>query len=305
MKLICLILAVISSVATYGQENVPFNFSLMSGNQQLINDAVRKGFVIMSHSYQLEDTTTHQRFGRYGKNEFGTGYSVGIKIPGGIITTDKFVTPWEYDINYQKYRGSHSPISYQISHRALGDSVFTLSKSNISLQTGICNNNLSLLPDSTLSFTNSFSVDSVAGNKDGWLVWIVSDSQIGDKASANSESLIIHKYSYTEKSDSVQTLIKSPNTDKNIWGGVLVTPIYPSVGEVRFLLSGVLSEVEAGEWILNMLKINTAKDSGDVFESDLTPVESVKTDLEAATQDESAQNGKQKKKSKKKNKKNG
>lgn len=305
MKLICLILAVISSLAAYGQESGTFNFSLMSNNQQLINEAVKKGFVIMSHSYQLEDTTTHQRFGRYGKNEFGTGYSVGIKIPGGMITTNKFVTPWEYDINYQKYRGSHRPISHQISYRALGDSVFTLSKSNISLQKIICNGNLSLLPDSTMSVTNSFSVDSIAGNKDGWLVWIVSDSQIGDKDSSNSESMIIHRYSHTEKSDSVQTIIKTPNTDKIVWGGVLVTPIYPSVGAVRFLLSGVLSEVEAGEWTLNMLIINIAQDSGDVFESDLTPVESVKADLDAVTQDESAQNGKQKKKSKKKSKKNG
>ena len=85
MKYIGIMLFCLASLGVKAQDLNSVNFNLFSGNQQIIHDATKDGLVIVSQSYQLEDTVTHQKFGRYGKPEFGQGYSVGVKISGKLI----------------------------------------------------------------------------------------------------------------------------------------------------------------------------------------------------------------------------
>lgn len=303
MRIVLALFITILSLVVNAQENSTFNLSLLSNNQQLIKDAVENGIFEISHSYQLEDTTTHQKFGRYGKNEFGTGYALGIKVIGGIITTERLVEPWKYDINYQKYKGSHKPVSYKIEERQLNDTIIAPSFCQPSNPLKINGEQFAFLPDSTVSKSNGLSLDSIAGEKDGWIVWVVADNSINSGESINNSSLIIHKFSI--QSDTIPTLIKTPNTDKHIWGGIFIVPTYPSLGSIEFVLSGVITQNDTNNWLLNLISPNIFPERlNDRDTSDLTPVISEEIIEDVDKKGDGSGPADKKKKSKKKSKKN-
>ena len=125
MKYIGIMLFCLASLGVQAQDLNSVNFNLFSGNQQIIHDATKDGLVIVSQSYQLEDTVTHQKFGRYGKPEFGQGYSVGVKIPGKLILQRSAVEPWNEDPNFERYKKSHMPVRYKRTIRECGDTLIT------------------------------------------------------------------------------------------------------------------------------------------------------------------------------------
>ena len=96
-----------------------------SPNQQLIKDAVDGGIIVVEQSYQLEDTVSGQRFGRFGNKEFGKSYTLAVLTDSGYCLAPAALRPWDSDPNFEKYSKTHKPVLYKTAWRHFNDSVFS------------------------------------------------------------------------------------------------------------------------------------------------------------------------------------
>ncbi len=230
---------------------IPINvwaLTYKTSNQQLIEDAIRNGIIVICQSYQLEDTTTHQRYGRYGNKEFGKSYSIGVKVNGGIAVTTKTTNPWEYDDNFSRYRDSHKPILYQTKVKELSDSTF------IQLTPGIgsisTSDYISIIPDSTSYNGLGFKCRKYEGKTDGWIVWVTSSVDIRDCDSSRIVDHVIYRKNIEFCPDSLSYTIDAPQTTKKVWGGIYVVPQQTKIGELTFNLGGIIMETSPSSWQL-------------------------------------------------------
>lgn len=241
------ILGALTSFPAYAQ--FP-GLSLSSNNQQLIEDAIKGGMILLEQSYQLEDTTTHQRFGRYGKEEFGKSYSLAVKVNDGICITDRATRPWEYDENFSRYRDSHRPILYKTSYRELPDSLpANMLALDYSIQKHYENSTLCFAMDSISFRRNGFITDETSGERNGWIVWVSSTSKLGECDSSTAFDYIIYKLSLNVSADSISYPVSTPQTDKHIWGGIFVIPEQSAIGQLTFRLCGI-AEPNNASWQL-------------------------------------------------------
>lgn len=232
-----LLAATVNSIAQSG---------IFSPNQQLIEDAIKNGIIVICQSYQLEDTTTHQRYGRYGNKEFGKSYSIGVKVNGGIAVTNKTMKPWEYDNNYSRYRDSHKPIRYQTKVKELSDSSF--SQINLDIDSIGTFHGISIIPD-TISYNgHGFQYHKHEGKTDGWIVWITAPVDIQDCDSLRIVEHIIYRKNIEYHPDSLSYTIDVPQSTKKIWGGIFVVPQQTQIGELIFNLGGIIVETSPSSW---------------------------------------------------------
>lgn len=299
MRILSVILVCFISVFAKAQETLSLNFNLFSTNQQIVSDATKGGIVIVSQSYQLEDTITHQRFGRYGNLEFGKGFSVGVKVPNGIIVTNEYIEPWNTDVNFYRYRNSHKPVRFKQQARELNDSVIREKYLDVSSAHSLYISKLYLLQDTTVDIANGIAIDTLPGDKEGWMLWLVSDNVIEAADSVYNESFIIHKKTLTVSTDSLEIKIDAPNTEKKVWGGIYIVPKQTAVGQITFLLSGIAIKDMTGKWSVVMPFLNSAPTSIAEPVNDLTPINP------EITKDDDSHKVKDKKIKKRKTKKNG
>lgn len=248
----------------------------MSSNQQLVEEAIKNGIVIVRQSYQLEDTVSNQRFGRYGNEEFGKTYSLGVKVDGGIVLNNKAICPWNYDENFVRYQDTHRPVNIKTEIRELKDSIFSNVKLNI--DSIASDDPIANLPDSIIFSGNGFDVFSYSKPTDGWIVWITSSEEIQHCDSVGIEAPLIYKKKIEFNTDSVSYPIERPQTQNKVWGGIFVVPEQTEIGQLTFKLAGVMTEKDGGNWVLYPIKkesiIEMSPNTGD----ELTPSPSSSTE---------------------------
>lgn len=246
-----------------------------TSNQQMIKDAIYGGLIVIEQSYQLEDTTTHQRFGRYGNAEFGKSYSLAVKLKDGLCVTDNAVHPWAYDENYARYRESYKPVLYKTRYRELSDSLMCdiLLMSDIPECLG--GSHLYFVRDSIMLQGKGFQTDCSKGKRDGWIVWVTSTIGMELCDSAVTSNYTIYKQEFELTSNSIEYAVNPPQTDKQIWGGIYVVPVQNGVGQLLFKLVGVLIKKEDG-WMMTLPEIPERFTNRENVESregmELTPV---------------------------------
>lgn len=288
MKSLLLIISILLPLHIWGQV-------FKSDNQQLIEESVEAGLVIVSQSYQLEDTVTHQRFGRYGKSEFGKGYSIGVRISNKLIVQNSVVTPWSADPNFERYKKSHLPVPYKGAIREYGDTIVHEMSMRNDYIDKLHNTELFTIRDSTINVKQGFQLDTISGKKNGWLIWIVSDVSIEKSDSIHNESLMIYKSELSFSVDTCEVSIKAPSTKRNVWGGIYVTPMQTSVGQITFYLSGIIQYKGNDMWSVVSPFIKESITPIKESLNDLTPVETIEKPVDKPTDDT-----KKKKKAKKK-----
>lgn len=241
-KLIILFLAI--SVTSSAQDVL----SLMRRNlsNALVEQAVEDGCFFLSHSYQLCDTTTMQKFGRYGSDIFGNKTGVAIKIKGGFLVPNAIVSPWDFDENYSKYKGKYTPVSYQIKSKSFSDST------SVNVYDGamptyqvLAGTNFSFVNDSTSFDGNGYCPSLSEGEKSGWCIWYAADKEIDNIDSLVTISTISVKYDLTVKSDKNTYEISEPKTDGKLIGGIFVVPTKSSIGCLTFELVGIISDTDS------------------------------------------------------------
>lgn len=250
---------------------------MKSSNQEFVEKAIMNGFFLIQQSYQLKDSVTNKFYGRLGKDEFGTVYSLGIKMKRGILVADQAIRPWEYDENFDRFRSTHIPVIYETKYKELCDSC-TFSPFEINRQEVSLPGQFSLVQDSHFH-GNGFELDTISDEKDGWLVWIVSGDSI-DKADSASISYIIYKKDLKQAANNKTFVVNAPTTDQVIWGGIYIVPQQTAVGQLTFRLSGVLLEKDH-KWniVIPVAENRTEKTEeirGDGSGDELTPVQADK-----------------------------
>lgn len=241
-----------------------------SPNQQLVEQAVRNGVVLLRQDYQLLDTVTNERYGWNHRDMFNSVYSVGIKVGGGYVVSDRFVHPWSYDGRYLDLTGvTYVPVVSKTMGRIITDTVMTEIKYGVS---DVCplEDSLAYRIDCEDSELEGFPVDSSAGAKDGWLVWVVAeDSTLSDSSEL---SLVTYRHSMTLDKDTLRYQLPDPVASDYIIGGFYVVPQNTAVGVLDFKLAGFATQKD-GIWYLvaeNISEYSAEVEAEDV--SMLTPV---------------------------------
>ena len=218
-----------------------------SPNQQFVEQAIRNGIFLIKQTYQLEDTTTLQRFGRYGNDEFGSYSSLAIRTSDGFIVDSQLLSPWETDSNFTRYRASHRPVLARSYSMEFGDSIMspmTLFTDSLNIEQSRL---VKLCPEDS-SFVG-FENKRYNSPTEGWIVWLSNDSTINEFKGHKIPEFTIFKRTIDFQQDSVSYKIDAPNTSKKLWGGIFVVPEQTEIGQITFFLGGVIvKDIESGEW---------------------------------------------------------
>lgn len=241
-----------------------------SPNQQLIKDAVDGGIVIFEQSYQLEDTVSGQRFGRYGNKEFGKTYSLAVLTDSGYCLSPDALTPWHGDANFEKYRHSHKPVLYKTAVRHFGDSIFTDFNGNIATAETLQGGYGFV---KTLSDEPTLIKDTADGLKNGWIVWIVGNDSLA-KAPASIE---ISYQPVRREIEIVDTLasyaVDKPFTDKTLLGGIYIVPVRKSLGQISFKFVGIVESDGNDNWcVVTPLRRKDSDENISGCAEELTPL---------------------------------
>lgn len=244
---------------------------LFSPNQQLVEEAIKGGILVIEQSYQLEDTTTHQRYGRYGKPEFGKNYSFAVRAEDGVCLTDPSVHPWNYDENFARYSNSHKPVLYKSRYRELNDSLMTDVSLNYATALKNNGNRLFFIQDTSSFKTRGLSFGACANDRFCWIVWITSSNK--EDLSSARFNLVILKKKINILSDSTAISIEPIRSDKKILGGVVLSSEQAGIGQIVFKLCGVITS-DRGEWVMIVPSFsNSVSENPKPADEELTPAD--------------------------------
>ncbi len=220
-----------------------------SPNQQFVEQAIKNGIFVIKQTYQLEDTTTQQRFGRYGNEEFGAISLLAIRISDGILVDSQLLSPWETDSNFSRYRATHKPVIAHSYSMEFGDSIMspiTFSTDSLNLE----QSRLAKLCPQDSSFVG-FDNRRYKSPAEGWVVWLSNDSTINESVGPKKPDFTIFKRTIEFHPDTMSYKIDTPNTSKQLWGGIFVVPEQTEIGQITFFLGGVIvKDLESSEWVL-------------------------------------------------------
>lgn len=219
------------------------NLKFMSGNQEMIFNAIDSALVIFKQEYVLQSVNDKtQRFGSDGKSYFGKSYTLGVISGNKIWFSRTVLTPWVNDSSFTKYQisdtlkpvlsKSYVRFVYQSKYTeiAFDSSLFidtndSLNAENMYASFQLKNNLPGLKMDSIIS-------------KEGWLVVAYSDKSIEE-----NDTCAINWLIYRQKPDfqSSKTIgkVKTPELNGKIIGGIFIESRF-QVGCIDFYLGGIL-----------------------------------------------------------------
>lgn len=244
MKIILFITILIFSSVSLSSQVI-----VKSQSQSFVEQAIKDGIFVIRQTYQLEDTITQQRFGRYGNEEFGAYSSLAFRTSDGFIVDSQLLSPWETDSNFSRYRTSHKPVMAQAYSVEFGDSIMSpITYSTDSLNLGQLR--LAKLCPQDSSFVG-FDNKIYKSPTEGWVVWLSNDSTINESIGLKKPDFTIFKRTVEFHPDTMSYRIDTPNISKQLWGGIFVVPEQTAIGQITFFLGGVIvREIESNEWIL-------------------------------------------------------
>ena len=210
-----------------------------SVGQQYAETVTKSGLFISKQSFRISNKKSGKVYGYNGKSYFGIQYSVGIKVKDGIILTDKVVRPWEYDNNFSQYKEEYDPILYKSEFSGIEDKItFDTLSYNVGETAVLVEDEAYMFSSSTFS-GEGFSIDNTKGEKEGWVVWVMSDE---DAEISQSSNIYLTAYSkavnVSSKSEPID--LDTPKTNDKILGGLYIVPYFTEIGVIEFKVSGIL-----------------------------------------------------------------
>ncbi|MBO7476828.1 MAG: hypothetical protein J6U04_02705 [Salinivirgaceae bacterium] len=250
---------------------------LSPSENQLVAKSVKESLLVVQQSYKVKDRNADLYYGFNGKNEFGHTNSVAIMLKDGLCYTSAFLRPWDGNVNYRRYETEYLPLYIGAQFKYVTDSTFREFQFD-SVGGKRTESDFVYVKNNTPFDTQGLELDTIASRKQGWLLWVVSDDTIHptdsltiDVRACNvtvSDTTIYHKVNQPTRA-----LIFSTKTYTNVLGGIFVTPQYTAVGEVRFLLTGVLVKKNS-EWQLTTPFLTQERQSSTtITNAELTPIQ--------------------------------
>lgn len=242
-----------------------------SPNQQFVEQAIKDGMFIIKQSYQLEDTVTKQRFGRYGNEDFGSFASLAIRTNEGILVDKVLSSPWTEDPNFSRYRDTHRPLLSKTIAVEFGDSIPSqVSISYDSIHS--INSRLSLVCeiDSTLT---GFELKKYNRPTEGWIVWLSNDSTMNEYSGRKNPDFTIYKKNVEFNTDSISYVVEVPSTPKKVWGGIFIVPEQTNIGQITFFLGGIVNQNPSDDtWVITPVEIIQSLSEVSRPSDELTPL---------------------------------
>ncbi len=249
------------------------NASIFStNNQKLVEEAVASGFFVIRQSYQLVDSTSNQRFGRYGDKDFGRVYALAVRTAHGVVVDGKVMEPWECDVNFQRYRESYHPVLSVTETLEFGDTVF--SERHIDYGTSLTMaDSLICVEDSSLN-AKGFETESFDEQVDGWLVWVTNVEDENGFDGTSPFSYTIYRKSVTFTQDEPDYVVDAPQPSAPLWGGVFVVSEQTAIGQLTFKVVGVLKrDAEDDGWKIVPVTFSRQSWNEGAGQEELTPVD--------------------------------
>lgn len=266
------ILSVIPLIG-YGQFDVNKAFEALKqaekGNS-IVETTVVPDLSIVRQQYRLERNGEY--FGRNHNPHYGETYSLAVKVSGGTLFLQDVVEPWKRDADYARDNasGKYSPSLYWTYQRPLDGGEYKSVNFEITEDNGYVkplNQGKSLYIHSDVVGDFGLSIDNVPGEKQGFMLWAYSPTNVPD--SAMTVDILQSPFTVVASADS--SLVKmTPNAPERIIGGIFVTPKYERGGRVQFILSGVAVRDDSDGWCLQLLCAGN-KDTVAIEESVITP----------------------------------
>jgi hypothetical protein len=232
-------------------------------SQQLLENAVKDGLIIVHRYYQLQDVSVAPpaNYGWNNQPHFGDSWSLAVKTSGGCLLSDAAVHPWTYDGKFGEYRSQtrYRPVYFKSEYRHMDTAVYlpvAIPDSVVAVSAG----RLYQVADSVFG-NRGFVLDHETGAKDGWLVWLVSRVPVADNA-AQPFSLVAHRSELTFTGSQSQYEVRTLSTERVILGGIYVLPQVTGVGQITVKLSGVLHK-ENDKWYVVKLASSAASASSE------------------------------------------
>lgn len=230
-----------------------FNFTLRTNNQQLIDEAMSDAFVRIDQFYEICDTTKNEHFGRNEKDYFNIVPYIGIQTERGIIFPSTTLKPWLNDNDFAEYKDVYKPIITKTKISALNGSANKKRDILLSTKDIDVSEHLIALRDSTANL--GLKIDTIPGKKQGWLIWLSSNANLLKVDSLKITSI---KKDIEIPNDGGYLCIEKPEISENVYGGIYVTPVRSSIGQLTFLLTGIMT-LARNEWIIDFSIYRKAK----------------------------------------------
>lgn len=250
-KIIIMLALCCSFVMLTGQQLNRGLHSFAIGNspsQQLIEQSVRDGIIIIQQSYELADSVGNT-YGIGSRRAFSVDYSVGLKIGDGIVVNNHTIVPWDYNSKYSKYRAKYTPIIFEtkISPLKKDADYRSIAYSGDSIVTYV--NNLMFYWPTTINHGEGFILSGDSGLNEGWLVWITKKHEV-DLATSTDLTLSVIKKSLVLSEVLQETYPVDPlSTSDEILGAFFVKTEITGVGRIVLRLCG-MAEQKDGKWVL-------------------------------------------------------
>ena len=211
-KLIAIITLLVLS-ATFAFAQFKPMFPTTSGNQKIVETALKNAVCIMRIEYQLEDTVSHEKYNVEGKDYFGFSEGLCVKTSEGWVAPSFMTTPLESDSKAGKYP-EYRPVISSASVLAVQDSVWKeISVPSVTGINSIPSTSFSAFKDS-VTFSDGLKISKIGDSAEGWIVWVC---QSGDQITLKSYS------HFLASSDSTSYGIGYKVVPDNAIGGFFVT----------------------------------------------------------------------------------
>lgn len=278
-----IVIALIVLLMSFGSASAQFLPDLFkSVGQQLVERAVKDGVMYLRQDYQLRDTLTNTRYGWNHQAMFNSIYSVGFKVEGGYVVNGSFVKPWGADSRYSELQDTTLlPVISKTLCRPMCDSV--------AIELAFNPDHIRPIKDSLLYRIDSLPharrglrTDATLGEKDGWMVWVVTtDTLLHDQTEL---SFVSYRQKITTVEETREYQLPAPTTTKTLLAGVFLVPIYTQIGMIDFQVVGY-AYPQGSDWFIAREAIVTPSIAAPVVASDdieeeaeasslLTPIDS-------------------------------
>jgi hypothetical protein len=244
----------------------------------LVETAVKDAFFIIRQSYRLKDSAKKPKFyGWNGNDYFGLSYSLGIKTTTGYYTDDKALNPWKYDANYESYSANktYQPVLSETKYRPFGTDTYT----DLPFLVDSCKlllRNFVHVRNSKIFSRQGFLAETVSGEQNGWLVWVVVDKSL-ELAGATSSFLVVNpsRITFENTQDTYPVTAPSVGYNKVVAGGAYLVP-QASSGQITYKLTGLLSGAPGEQWSLVKIAGALSEVKAGANKDGLTPIDNSK-----------------------------
>lgn len=265
----------------------------------LLNDILCPVFFLSRQSFQVCDKNTGELYGLNNKNEFGTEITLGVKVKGGYVLTDKALHPWKYNDKFGTYKDSYDPVPFQSEYSEVEENTrydsLDIAQDHVNdLLQATC-----YLIKSNCLAGQGLDIDSMEGAKVGWAVWTIVDDDKDLNKTARLTLICSNNKLEAKKDGKVD--VEAPDGKKAL-GGIYVVPTVTGIGVLEFRLCGIMVESD-GKWCIRFPFIGNEKLFMQESKSQVKDKPIEESDKKTESTDDLYPVNPQKKNNKKKNKK--